>query len=94
MALFKVFKGLSENLTPDLVPYRDGHTYFCTDDAKWWIDFETAEVGADGNPVLERKYINQALWEELKSHLPQLEEDDILATQKWVTENASGGETD
>lgn len=51
MALFKIFKGLSDNL-PALSTSKDGYCYFTTDDALFYIDY------ADANGTLRRKVLN------------------------------------
>lgn len=38
MALFKISKGLSKNLTAENVPLHEGYCYFTPDDGKFWID--------------------------------------------------------
>lgn len=50
MALFKVFRGLSAELSS--VTKTDGHAYFCTDDGSFWIDYK------DDSNVLQRKQVN------------------------------------
>lgn len=51
MALFKVFKGVKNNL-PSLSSSSDGYCYFTTDDGMFYIDYKNA------NGVLERKALN------------------------------------
>lgn len=51
MALFKISKGLKENLPSAKT---DGHVYFCIDDGSFWIDYK------DESSVVQRKQINAA----------------------------------
>jgi hypothetical protein len=64
MALFKILRGKSQTLPATKT---DGWAYFCTDDGGFYIDY------TDDKGVLNRKYINQNLWEALGLTLQTIE---------------------
>ena len=97
MALFKVFRGQSSNLSSQ--PKKDGYAYFCTDDGSFWIDYE------DGNHVLQRKQVGENVFlknsvmindsTEVTFNLPtdySTAATETLATREWIEQMILGGE--
>lgn len=74
MALFKVFRGQSSNLSSQ--PKKDGHAYFCTDDGSFWIDYE------DGNKVLQRKQIGDGVYLPADTEYVDLDTNQTIAGTK------------
>lgn len=54
MALFKIFRGPSENLKLDIVPKQDGYCYFTLDDQLFYIAYDVTET-KDGESVTTTK---------------------------------------
>lgn len=69
MALFKIFRGKSEELNK--VKKVDGYAYFCIDDGSFWIDYE------DTQGELKRIQINSAILQEFKNKIDTLIDDDL-----------------
>lgn len=44
MALFKILRGNSANISTSITPYHDGWAYFTVDDGKFYIDANNKRI--------------------------------------------------
>lgn len=79
MALFKVFRGESQNL--DSVTKVDGYAYFCTDDGSFWIDH------AEGEEIVRTQINKQAWTEDIEAAVAA--SDEIYIGEGDMPENAT-----